>query len=128
MTRVRPYHHPRLIVAFGLLMGVVGGNAIAASSEITENTACTAVVEAFDAKDEAKMGAVVDVTMMVMQSIDPDWVEKLPQTEKWRGKELALIVVTTGVACEDHPAWTLGRAIEKTYKELLAVAALRNQH
>jgi hypothetical protein len=128
MTRVRPFHHPRLIVAFGLLMGVVGGNAIAASSEITENTACTAVVEAFDAKDEGKMGVVAGVTMMVMRSIDPDYAKKLPQTEKWRGKELTLITVTTAVACEDHPTWTLRHAIEETYKELLAVAALRNQH
>jgi hypothetical protein len=74
------------------------------------------------------MGAVAGLTMMVMQAIDPDYAKKLPQTEKWRGKELALITVTTAVACEDHPTWMLRRAIEETYKELLAVAALRNQH
>jgi hypothetical protein len=127
MTRVRPFHRRCLIVAFGLLMGV-GGDAIAASPDFTENTACTAVVEALNAKDEGKMGAIAGVTLMVMQAIDPDWVEKLPQTEKWRGKELALIVVTTGVACEDHPGWTLGEAVGETYKKLLAIAALRNQH
>ena len=125
MTKARRLHPSHLIVAFGLLLGA-GGNAIGASPETTENTGCTAVVEAFDAKDLGKMGAIAGVTMMVMQAIDPDHAKKLPQTEKWRGKELALITVTTAVACEDHPTWTLRHAIEETYKELLAVAALRN--
>jgi hypothetical protein len=127
MTEVRRLHPSHLIVALGLLMGV-GGNAFGASPEITENTACTAVVEAFDAKDLENIGAIAGVTMMVMQEIDPDYAKKLPQTEKWQGKELALTTVTTAVACEDHPTWSLGRAIEETYKKLLAIAALRNQH
>jgi hypothetical protein len=117
MTQVRRLHPPHLIVAFGLLLGG-GGKAIGASPEITENTACTAVVGSFDAKDLEKMGAIAGVAMMVMQEIDPDYAKKLPQTEKWRGKELALII------CEDHPTWTLGRAIEETYKELLVIPAL----
>jgi hypothetical protein len=126
MTQIRRFHHPHLIIAFGLLLG--GGSAWGATPEITEATACTAVVSAFDAKDAAAIRGVAGVTLRVMDTVDSDYAAKgAPSvSSKWNDDGIKNAVAATAAICQDNDGWTLRQAAVEAYEELRAIyGALR---